>query len=58
MATIFLTVFPEFNADHELDESLNKIPGVVENGLFIGMADLVITLNGKSQPIFLRRGGK
>jgi ribose 5-phosphate isomerase A len=33
-------------------------PCIIENGLFIGMADLVISLDGKSQPIFLRRGGK
>ena len=55
---IFDCVFPNITQIHELDESLNKIPGVIENGLFIGMADLVISLDGKSQPIFLRRGGK
>ena len=59
MATIFLTVyFPDLSQTHELDENLNIIPGVVENGLFIGMADLVISLDRKNQPIFLSRGGK
>ena len=55
---IFDCVFPNITQIHKLEESLNKIPGVIENGLFIGMADLVISLDGKSQPIFLRRGGK
>jgi ribose 5-phosphate isomerase A len=55
---IFDCVFPNLTQIHELEVSLNKIPGVVENGLFIGMADLVISLDEKSQPIFLRRGGK
>ncbi|MCM3113685.1 ribose-5-phosphate isomerase A [Neobacillus sp. MER 74] len=28
-----------------LERMLNMIPGVVENGLFVGMTDLVITLD-------------
>ena len=55
---IFDCVFPNLTQPHELEESLNKIPGVIENGLFIGMADLVISLDGKSQPIFLRKRRK
>ena len=51
-------IFPNLSQPCELEISLNKIPGVVENGLFIGMADLVISLDGKNQPIFLKRGGK
>src|SRR3954469_20725081 len=42
---IFDCVFPNLTQIHELDDSLNKIPGVIENGLFIGMADLVISLD-------------
>ena len=59
MATTFLTVYSQsLSQPCELEISLNKIPGVVENGLFIGMADSVISLDGKNQPIFLKRGGK
>jgi len=31
----------------ELEQELNMIPGVVENGLFVKMADVVITLDSK-----------
>jgi ribose 5-phosphate isomerase A len=55
---IFDCRFPNVTQPCELEISLNKIPGVIENGLFIGMADLVISLDEKNQPIFLKRGGK
>jgi ribose 5-phosphate isomerase A len=55
---IFDCVFPNVTQPCELDLSLNKIPGVIENGLFIGMADLIISLDENNQPIFLKRGGK
>jgi ribose 5-phosphate isomerase A len=55
---IFDCIFPNVTQPYELEISLNKIPGVIESGLFIGMADLVISLDGKNQPIFLKRGGK
>ena len=54
---IFDCTFPNFTQPQELELSLNKIPGVVENGLFIGMADLVVSLDEKNNPIFLNRGG-
>ena len=55
---IFDCVFPNISQPHELDVKFNTIPGVVENGLFIGMADLVISLDRKNQPVFIKRGGK
>jgi ribose 5-phosphate isomerase A len=55
---IFDCVFPNLTQPNELEGSLNKIPGVIENGLFIGMADLLISLDGKNESIFLKRGGK
>lgn len=42
---IFDCSFPLIEHPGELEKSLNLIPGVVENGLFVGMADKVITLN-------------
>ena len=43
---IFDCSFPEITSPEDLEKDLNLIPGVVDNGLFIGMADKVITLNG------------
>ncbi|MBT2730454.1 ribose-5-phosphate isomerase RpiA [Bacillus sp. ISL-75] len=42
---IFDCSFPKIRFPEDLEKNLNMIPGVVENGLFIGMADIVITLN-------------
>jgi ribose 5-phosphate isomerase A len=51
--TIFLTdngnyildsSFQEIKHPKELEKNLNLIPGVVDNGLFVGMADAVITI--------------
>ncbi|MEH7254750.1 ribose-5-phosphate isomerase RpiA [Neobacillus niacini] len=36
--------FQEINRPEELEKSLNLLPGVVDNGLFVGMADAVITI--------------
>ncbi|SDM64211.1 ribose-5-phosphate isomerase [Bacillus sp. OK048] len=36
--------FQEINQPEELEKSLNLLPGVVDNGLFVGMADAVITI--------------
>ncbi|WP_179195761.1 ribose-5-phosphate isomerase RpiA [Bacillus sp. OV166] len=36
--------FQEINHPKELEENLNLIPGVVDNGLFVGLADAVITI--------------
>ncbi|MBM4764610.1 ribose-5-phosphate isomerase RpiA [Bacillus sp. B15-48] len=55
---IFDCIFPSLTQPHELEVSINKIPGVVENGLFIGMTDLVISLDRKNQPLLIERGGK
>ena len=37
--------FTEIKDPKTLERELNMIPGVVDNGLFIGMADAVITIN-------------
>jgi ribose 5-phosphate isomerase A len=42
---IFDCGFPDITHPGDLERNLNMIPGVVENGLFVGMADIVITLN-------------
>ncbi|MFP3123061.1 ribose-5-phosphate isomerase RpiA [Ectobacillus funiculus] len=53
---IFDCSFPEITSPEDLEKDLNLIPGVVDNGLFIGMADKVITLNGdKNISINVRR---
>ena len=39
--------FQEITHPRELEKNLNLIPGVVENGLFVGMADMVITIKDK-----------
>ncbi|HEY2422071.1 MAG TPA: ribose-5-phosphate isomerase A [Neobacillus sp.] len=36
-------IFPTIGQPGELEKNLNLIPGVVENGLFVGMADKAIT---------------
>ncbi|WP_264737857.1 ribose 5-phosphate isomerase A [Cytobacillus firmus] len=36
----------KINLEH-LEQNLNSIPGVVDNGLFIGMADTVMTVNNE-----------
>lgn len=41
-----------------LASKLNNIPGVVENGLFIGMNDMVITLDREKKIVILRAGKK
>lgn len=38
-----------------LERMLNMIPGVVENGLFVGMTDLVITLDPEKNVVMLRK---
>jgi ribose 5-phosphate isomerase A len=39
--------FQEITHPRELEKSLNLTPGVVDNGLFVGMADIVITIKNK-----------
>ncbi|MEH7246096.1 ribose-5-phosphate isomerase RpiA [Neobacillus niacini] len=39
--------FQEITHPRELEKSLNLTPGVVDNGLFVGMADIVITIKDK-----------
>ncbi|MEW4285223.1 ribose-5-phosphate isomerase RpiA [Priestia koreensis] len=41
--------FPEIDRPAELERALNMIPGVVENGLFVDMADVVITVDEHQQ---------
>jgi ribose 5-phosphate isomerase A len=38
------TSFQEIKQPKELEKNLNLIPGVVDNGLFVGMADAVMTI--------------
>jgi ribose 5-phosphate isomerase A len=42
---IFDCSFREITHPGDLERDLNLIPGVVDNGLFVGMADIVITLD-------------
>ncbi|MDR6124008.1 ribose 5-phosphate isomerase A [Bacillus sp. SLBN-46] len=46
---------PEHVQPEMLELLLNLIPGVVENGLFVGMTDLVITLDQEKNVVMLRR---
>jgi len=39
--------FQKITHPGELEKNLNHIPGVVDNGLFVGMADIVITIIDK-----------
>lgn len=55
---IFDCALSESSQPEKLEVSLNLIPGVVENGLFIGMSNLVISLDRKNQPVLIKRGGK
>jgi ribose 5-phosphate isomerase A len=40
---------------HTLERDLNMIPGVVENGLFIGMADLLIATDQEKNVVIKKR---
>ncbi|RHW38115.1 ribose-5-phosphate isomerase RpiA [Neobacillus notoginsengisoli] len=51
---IFDCTFLDITKPFELEIALNSIPGVVDNGLFNGMADVVITVDN-GEPIFLDR---
>ena len=52
---IFDCSFSDLSQPKHLEEKLNLIPGVVENGLFIGMANMVISLNRQNDPIIIER---
>ncbi len=47
--------FQEISHPGELEKNLNHIPGVVDNGLFVGMADIVITIKEKKLATIVRR---
>nr|WP_210427127.1 ribose-5-phosphate isomerase RpiA [Priestia megaterium] len=47
--------FQEINHPKELEKNLNLIPGVVDNGLFVGLADAVITIIDKKLVTKVRR---
>ncbi|MBS4214549.1 MULTISPECIES: ribose-5-phosphate isomerase RpiA [Neobacillus] len=47
--------FPSIIKPQELESILNNIPGVVDNGLFVGMADMVITIDPGHKPVLLER---
>jgi ribose 5-phosphate isomerase A len=42
---IFDCNFPDIPYPETLERKLNNIPGVVENGLFVGMTDMLVTLD-------------
>ncbi|KGM45263.1 ribose-5-phosphate isomerase RpiA [Neobacillus niacini] len=46
--------FQEITQSRELEKSLNLIPGVVDNGLFVDMADIVITIKDKKLSTIVR----
>ncbi|MEH7438126.1 ribose-5-phosphate isomerase RpiA [Neobacillus drentensis] len=52
---IFDCRIPEHVQPEMLERMLNMIPGVVENGLFVGMTDLVITLDQEKNVVMLRK---
>lgn len=47
--------FQEIKHPNELEKNLNLIPGVVDNGLFVGLADAVITIIDKKLVTNVRR---
>jgi ribose 5-phosphate isomerase A len=47
--------FQEINHPKELEKNLNLIPGVVDNGLFVELADAVITIIDKKLVTKVRR---
>jgi ribose 5-phosphate isomerase A len=49
-------VCPNIIHPGELEKNLNMIPGVIDNGLFIGIADTVITLDKEKNLIINERG--
>jgi ribose 5-phosphate isomerase A len=53
---IFDCVFPDVLHPEILERELNMIPGVVENGLFVGMADTVVTLDPERNVIMKGEG--
>lgn len=52
---IFDCVFSEISEPQKLEEKLNMLPGVVENGLFVGMSDLVISLDQENNVVFIEQ---
>lgn len=52
---IFDCSFSEIRHPRDLERDLNLIPGVVDNGLFIRMADTVITLNNDMEIVLHER---
>jgi ribose 5-phosphate isomerase A len=49
------TNFQEIKEPKELEKKLNLIPGVVDNGLFVGMAEAVITIIDKKLVTVFRK---
>ncbi|WP_419954380.1 ribose-5-phosphate isomerase RpiA [Neobacillus niacini] len=46
--------FQEITQSRELEKNLNLIPGVVDNGLFVDMADIVITIKDNKLSTIVR----
>lgn len=51
---IFDCDFTSIASPEELEAKLNLIPGVVDNGLFTGVADLIVTVNSAQETIVKR----
>ncbi|PLR68675.1 ribose-5-phosphate isomerase RpiA [Bacillus sp. UMB0893] len=52
---IFDCAFAKIMEPKEVERNLNMIPGVVENGLFVGIADMAITLNAENKIMIHKR---
>ncbi|MGQ9720992.1 MAG: ribose-5-phosphate isomerase RpiA [Candidatus Jordarchaeum sp.] len=47
--------FPEIRNPDNLERELNSIPGIVENGLFVGLAELVYVGNDKDLKVLRKK---
>ena len=52
---IFDCSFSNITFPRDLERELNLIPGVVDNGLFIAMAEIIITLNKDKEIVIKKR---
>ncbi|OES46403.1 ribose-5-phosphate isomerase RpiA [Domibacillus iocasae] len=52
---IFDCDFAAISSPEKLELNLNLIPGIVENGLFIGLVDLLITVDQKQEAVIQKR---
>jgi ribose 5-phosphate isomerase A len=55
---IFDCEIPKDSQPHKLETVLNMIPGVVENGLFTKLADVIITLDANKKTVLIKEKNK